>query len=315
MGQYTSYYLYQKYERRCSGETEDSCSDWIPCYPNTYSVNGDGTMPISVRTEDDPECGGSGAIMRWVDNGYTCDGESKYQELLKQISYDSGSTWINTSETKKGDLIEAKSIECGFRPSLPSWLEGIDYKIFGCSYDYAFMYYVPCCGGDETINSPVDGIEEGETQYGRMIHNKPYPPSGGTTNIYFASYYTRYLYIGNCVTHIGDNFLYDKDEYYHHYNYPDLRDLIIPNSVVDIGENGLRHGSDYTLVLGSGITHIGENGILGWKNIILDAINPPVLDGDSPLSSNTNIYVPMSSVDLYKSDTKWGLYANNIKGI
>lgn len=300
MGQYTSYYLYQKYERRCSGETEDGCSDWIPCYPNTYSVNGDGTMPISARTEDDPECGGSGAIMRWVDNGYTCDGESKYQELLKQISYDSGETWVNTSEIKKGDLIEAKSIECGFRPSLPSWLEGIDYKIFACSYDFSKVYYIPCCGGDETMNSPVDGIG----QYGHSFKH-----GEASSCNYAADYHTRYLYIGNCVTHIGDNFLY------YGYNYFDLRDLIIPNSVVDIGVNGLRHSSDYILVLGSGITHIGENGIFGWKNIIIDAINPPVLDGDNPLSNNAKIYVPMSSVDLYKSDAKWGLYANNIKGI
>lgn len=320
MGQYTSYYLYEKYERRCTSSTEDSCSDWIPCYPNAYSIDGDGTMPISAKTEDDPECGGSGSIIRWVDNGHTCDGESLYQELLKQISYDSGSTWINTSETKKGELIEEKSIECGFRPSLPSWLEGVDYKIFGCSYDYQSMYYTPCCGGDETVNTPVDGINEGETQCGIMIRGgKPYPPSGGTTNIFFASYYTRYLYIGNCVTHIGDDFLYDRNGLF--YYYPDLRDLIIPNSVVDIGENGLRRTSyytivnDYTLVLGNGIEHIGENGILGWKNIIIDAINPPVLDGDNPLSIETNIYVPISSVELYKTDAKWGLYANKIKGI
>lgn len=77
MGQYTSYYLYQKFEKR-DGQ------DFIPVYPNTYSVDADGTMPRVVKNENDENCGyvppTPTAIYRWVQvtptsdpNSYWCD--------------------------------------------------------------------------------------------------------------------------------------------------------------------------------------------------------------------------------------------------
>lgn len=50
MGEYTSYYLYQKYQKQGS-------QDWVPVYPAVYSVNAEGSMPLSAKTENDPECG------------------------------------------------------------------------------------------------------------------------------------------------------------------------------------------------------------------------------------------------------------------
>lgn len=50
MGQYTSYYLYQRYEQR---EGQDP----IPCTPNVYSVDGYGTMEKVIKIENDPDCG------------------------------------------------------------------------------------------------------------------------------------------------------------------------------------------------------------------------------------------------------------------
>ena len=50
MGQYTSYYLYQKYETR--GEQEA-----IPVYPNVYSIDADGTRERIVKLDEDPQCG------------------------------------------------------------------------------------------------------------------------------------------------------------------------------------------------------------------------------------------------------------------
>lgn len=61
MGQYSSYYLYQKYEKRGS-------QDWIPCVPNVYSITGDSTNPMSAsaKSECDPQCGCSTVQYRWV---------------------------------------------------------------------------------------------------------------------------------------------------------------------------------------------------------------------------------------------------------
>ena len=65
----TSYYLYQKYIKIGN-------QDWIPNYPNVWSVDGDGTMPLVVKSIDDPTCGyipPSEPIYRWIDVDPTKD--------------------------------------------------------------------------------------------------------------------------------------------------------------------------------------------------------------------------------------------------
>ena len=76
MGQYTSYYLYQKFEK--IGE-----QDYIPVYPNVYSIDADGTMPTVVKEEEDVNCGyvpPFEPLYRWVQltptsdpSTYVCD--------------------------------------------------------------------------------------------------------------------------------------------------------------------------------------------------------------------------------------------------
>lgn len=113
MAQYSSYYLYQKYEKR--GE-----QDWIPCYPNTFSMSGDSeiTMPLVQKSYCDIQCGcPDSTIERWVnldpDVTWICEGTTKYYEQQKEISYDLGTTWIPVEEYKKGALIETESTDCG----------------------------------------------------------------------------------------------------------------------------------------------------------------------------------------------------------
>lgn len=88
MGQYTSYFLYQKYEQR--GEQEA-----IPVYPNVYSIDADGTKERVVKIKDDPQCGYDPPvkpIYRWVDipitQDYVCDDCPAYQ-----------TRWVRTDET------------------------------------------------------------------------------------------------------------------------------------------------------------------------------------------------------------------------
>lgn len=112
MGQYSSYYLYQKYEKR--GE-----QDWIPCTPNVYSISGDSTnpMPLSCKTEYDTACGYIDVMYRWVNLDPTvvwiCEGTTKYYKQQRQVSYDGGTTWTNLNEYQKGELIETSSYDCG----------------------------------------------------------------------------------------------------------------------------------------------------------------------------------------------------------
>lgn len=111
MGQYSSYYLYQKYEKRGS-------QDWIPCIPNTFSVSGDSQipMPFVMKTECDTNCGCSNAQYRWINLDPTvdwvCDGTTKYYKQQRQVSYDNGETWTNLEEYQKGAPYEYNSDDC-----------------------------------------------------------------------------------------------------------------------------------------------------------------------------------------------------------
>lgn len=113
MDRCTSYWLYQKYENR-GGQ------GFVPAFDPlfVYSIDGDGTMPIRVKSEMDAVCG---CIERWVDSlGYICGdcevgyqfrwvncnpstytyyGDYKYDILCEQISED-GVTWSATTNTK-----------------------------------------------------------------------------------------------------------------------------------------------------------------------------------------------------------------------
>ena len=136
MGQYTSYWLYQKYEQRGSQEP-------IPVYPNTYSINGDGTMTPVVRNEDDPQCGYVPPVeptyrwtnipitqdyicdecgttqYRWVNIDpsvdYYCEGTTKYYKQKRQVSFDGGVTWqdVTPAEYQMGGVAEEQSTDCG----------------------------------------------------------------------------------------------------------------------------------------------------------------------------------------------------------
>ena len=125
MGKYTSYYLYQKYEKIGS-------QDWTPVYPQTLSVYSDGTESGStvIKSDNDISCGykpSTEVQYRWVklnpstdyicDNcelwvasGYICDHEDLYEQLNEQ-NFD-GKNWYYTGVKKKGKLIEEHSKNC-----------------------------------------------------------------------------------------------------------------------------------------------------------------------------------------------------------
>ena len=132
MGQYSSYWLYQRYEQRGS-------QDPIPVYPNVYSVDADGTMPPVIRKEYDVQCGWHcDTIYRWItlpiEEGYMCDicqyqtrwvnmdvstdylceGFTKYYKQKLQESNDWGQTWedVTPYQYQKGDVAETFSNDC-----------------------------------------------------------------------------------------------------------------------------------------------------------------------------------------------------------
>lgn len=140
MSTVASYYLYQKYEKRGN-------QPWLPSYPNVWSIDGDGTMPVVKKMDADPDC----PIYRWTptedticiegqyrtttSDTFYCSGESgydKYVDVYTEYSED-GIHWatIETAAT----LVEEESEDCGFVPYQKRYLTFIplDDTTFTCS--------------------------------------------------------------------------------------------------------------------------------------------------------------------------------------
>ena len=117
MGDFSSYYLYEKYE--IIGD------ELVPL--GIFSMDADGTQDVVVKEECDKECGCPEPIYRWIQTEDVicievltrtisgdpyCSGVDKYEDVYSQVSYDEGITWTTTATTPT--LIQAKSTDCGF---------------------------------------------------------------------------------------------------------------------------------------------------------------------------------------------------------
>lgn len=91
-------------------------SDWV------YGVAADGLFIKNVNATWD-EIGVDGVprgwiigdenyVLRWANDGYICEGCSKYRKEKQQLSTDNGVTWTDTGKTRKGEWIEDESIYC-----------------------------------------------------------------------------------------------------------------------------------------------------------------------------------------------------------
>ena len=92
MSEYSSYYLYQRYEKRGS-------QDWMPCVPSVFSISGDSQspMPLSAKSECDVNCGCQQTVeYRWVNLDptvdYYCD-ECPASEYT--FTWENGTTTLN----------------------------------------------------------------------------------------------------------------------------------------------------------------------------------------------------------------------------
>ena len=111
--QYNSYYLYQKYEKRGN-------QSWLPCYPNIFSVDGDGTMPLVLKQENDQACGyipPGETMYRWINLDPSVDYyclECGTDGLKVSGTYGSGDTFSVNCDSSitlvSGDTIQISGI-------------------------------------------------------------------------------------------------------------------------------------------------------------------------------------------------------------
>jgi hypothetical protein len=90
----------------------------------------------------------------------------------------------------------------------------------------------------------------------------------------------------------------------------------ISEGVTEIGEDAFYYSSLSVAYLPSTLTKIGFEAFGGtntYLQLYCKAINPPEIS-DLFKGQNSTVYVPRSSVELYKSDSGWSKYASRIVG-
>ena len=106
------------------------CSGTSKYYKEYYQVSNDGgqtwanvsptqTRQGSLIETQSTDCGYIAPQYRWKaapTSDYMCSGTSKYYKVYYEVSYDGGVTWqhVVPEQTKRGDLIEAQSTDCGY---------------------------------------------------------------------------------------------------------------------------------------------------------------------------------------------------------
>lgn len=165
-----SIYLYQKYQ--IIGDQAP-----IPVYPEVYSIDADGTMPIVTKMDEDPACGGIPPIepqYRWVvSTGYVCSGTNKMTREIEEVSYDSGTTWTPTGDERAAyPLIEADSEDCGYVPPTPiyRWTNmdiSTDYICDECpDYTTQYLTFIPTTGSSTfTWNASTGSASSNTVSY------------------------------------------------------------------------------------------------------------------------------------------------------
>lgn len=316
------------------GDNEVLCNNGIQEVPiNSYKVSqkyktiGSGNpipmdeYQVTLSVENDENCGYIAPQYRWdvVQGQYTCDEETytKYQTLVKMVSYDGGVTWGTKQpiETKRGEVLASDSYDCG-KP-MERWVEtgemvcednGDDWKlkIVGASS----TAIVPCdetevLTNDElpTIPSDVSSVDFGGciTQIDCSISTS-LGSSENPATVHFGDYVE---VIGNGSDGILNGYLkYDEDSF-------DDNLRIINSHAFSSGSNTYSNNTAY---LGSKIESIGDrafyNSGTNLHTLKINTVTPPSIVTSAFSSSLNCILVPRGSVDSYKN--AWTDYSNYI---
>ena len=260
MGKYTSYYLYQKYEKIGS-------QDWTPVYPATLSVYSDGTESGStvIKSDNDTYCGykpSTEVQYRWVklnpstdyicDNcelwvasGYICDNGDLYEQLNEQ-NFD-GNNWYYTGAKKKGKLIEENSKKCtgdtgtttGDTPSMKvTYTDGTEKTFYN-------LTSIDQNTDANKKNAKEVIIYDGVTSIGKWA----FQYCSGMTSVT----------IPNSVTSIGWSAFNTCSS---------LTGITIPNSVIKIDNYAFSHCSSLTgITIPDSVTSIGQSAFMGCSSL------------------------------------------------
>ena len=268
------------------GEMVESASTWCE-------------LPVQYKWELTDEWVCESTEYRWYPSGYTCIGYDKWQNAVKQVSLDSGTTWQNVvpEETSATTLIEANSEYCGYVPPTPSFK-------WKATYIGGTTSSAQCDSSSAITNNEVTKANLRSVEIGQCV------TSIGASAFFNCTSLTS-VTIPNSVTSIGaEAFRWCGS----------LTSVVIPDSVTSIGGFAFYYSSGLTNVtIGSGVTTIGQSVFLDCSrltSVTVNATTPPALDNYAFDGTNDcPIYVPCSSVADYKAASGWSDYTSRIEGI
>lgn len=159
------------------------CEDNNKYEKQKYQVSHDGGIvwedvtPIQYRKgqlleSDSEDCGYvPDPQYRWKaapTSDYMCSGTSKYYKVYYEVSYDGGQTWQHAvpEQTKRGNLIEANSTDCGYIRPQYRWKDAAtsDYMCSGTT-KYRKQYYQVSTDGGTTWKN----VSPEQTRRGSVI--------------------------------------------------------------------------------------------------------------------------------------------------
>lgn len=267
---------------------------------------------------------------RWItmtsESDYCCSGTTKMSKEKEQSSTD-GITWVDTGNYRTGStILEENSTDCGYVAPL---------KFRGTLRNKYGVVEVPCNSSSTLSKDDVyttigyQAIEIGDCV--TIIGEKAFLnqiwvsgltiPSGVTTIEKMAfdkiggseqvSGFT--LTLNEGLITIGEfGFAAAKN----------LKDVVIPDTVETIGNGAFESCNSLSSVtIGSGVTSIGNaafaksTGETQLSNITILAETPPTIATNTFGGSNCQIYVPVQSVNTYKTAQHWSSMASRIQAI
>ena len=131
---------HDKYEKQQYQVSHDGGIVWENVEPAQYRKG-------QLLEADSEDCGyAPDPQYRWKaapTSDYLCIGTSKYYKVYYEVSYDNGQTWqhVQPEQTKRGDLIQAQSPDCGYIEPKYRWYTSQSEYICSGTTKYEKQYY------------------------------------------------------------------------------------------------------------------------------------------------------------------------------